>query len=105
MKLRNNTNGDAALSYQKKFQKMRGEAGKTSLNDSCANVIAKFHCIKNEEHHLSFQGKYHCYLLKSGKNEKQEASRKRGGGLTGIPVVILLHEKFLQFDWLRAVVF
>ena len=24
---------------------------------------------------------------------------------TGFTIVILLHEKFLQFDWLRAVVF
>ena len=28
-----------------------------------------------------------------------------GGKLGKINVVILLHEKFLQFDWLRAVVF
>ena len=27
-----------------------------------------------------------------------------GSGLSGICLLILLHEKFLQFDWLRAVV-
>ena len=27
------------------------------------------------------------------------------GNEVTVPVVILLHEKFLQFDWLRAVVF
>ena len=27
------------------------------------------------------------------------------GNYEGITCVILLHEKFLQFDWLRAVVF
>ena len=30
--------------------------------------------------------------------------RERGGGW-GVSYVILLHEKFLKFDWFRAVVF
>ena len=43
--------------------------------------------------------------MKLGKNRFQDKIEITINLVKSIFVVILLHEKFLQFDWLRAVVF
>ena len=52
-----------------------------------------------------FKTQVNCYLADNKTDEKYNLSQFYNFSSTVIVILILLHEKFLQFDWLRAVVF